>query len=64
MTFTSGEAWLVRLATDFDSLSMRQQRAFLVAVGAFVSDFRSGGAFRKGLRVKGVTGSPAIFERP
>lgn len=38
------------------------QAAFLAAVAPFVKDLRSGGRFRKGLRVKGVKGATGIFE--
>lgn len=54
-------AWLARFRVDFDGLSPAQQAAFLVAVAQFVEDLRAGG-FRKGLRVKGVRGSPGVFE--
>lgn len=35
---------------------------FLTAVAQFVEDLRSGGRFRKGLRVKSVKGMPGVFE--
>jgi hypothetical protein len=47
---------------DFDRLTPAQQAAFLSAVKQFVEDLLARGRFRKGLRVKGVKGSPGIFE--
>jgi hypothetical protein len=55
-------AWLARFTKDFDSLSLDQQAAFLVAVTQFVDDLQRGRGFRKGLRVKGVKGAAGIFE--
>ena len=55
-------AWLARFRTDFDRLTPAQQAAFLVAVQQFVDDLRRGGAFRKGLRVKGIQAATGIFE--
>ena len=55
-------AWLARLAADFGALSPDQQAAFLTAVSQFVDDLQRGRGFRKGLRVKGVTGAGGIFE--
>lgn len=55
-------AWLARFQADFERLTPTQQAAFLVAVGQFVEDLRSGGEFRKGLRVKGIRGASGIFE--
>ena len=55
-------AWLARFRADFEQLSPTQQAGFLVAVAHFVADLRSGGSFRKGLRVKGVQGASGIFE--
>lgn len=54
--------WLPRFGADFDRLTPAQQAAFLVAVAQFVEDLRSGGQFRKGLRVKGVKGATGVFE--
>lgn len=54
--------WLPRFRADFDGLAPAQQAAFLVAVDQFVEDLRTGGQFRKGLRVKGVQGAAGIFE--
>lgn len=47
---------------DWARLTSGQRRAFLVAVERFVGDLQSGGAFRAGLRVKGVRTAPGIFE--
>jgi len=55
-------SWVARFRADFDRLTPAQQAAFLVAVAHFVADLRTGGRFRKGLRVKGVKGAPGIFE--
>jgi len=55
-------AWLARFGADFDRLTPAQQSAFLSAVVQFVEDLRTGGEFRKGLRVKGVQGTAGVFE--
>jgi hypothetical protein len=55
-------AWLARFRADFERLTPAQQAAFLLAVGHFVEDLRSGRPFRKGLRVKGIKGASGIFE--
>lgn len=55
-------AWLARFGADFDSLSPREQTAFLAAIEAFVADLNAGGRFRASLRVKGVKGAPGVFE--
>lgn len=55
-------AWLARFRADFEKLTPAQQAAFLLAVGQFVEDLRSGRPFRKGLRVKGIQGAFGIFE--
>jgi hypothetical protein len=47
---------------DWDRLSLEEKRAFLDAVRKVVEDLRSGGGFRKGLRVKGVRGARGVFE--
>ena len=47
---------------DWDGLTAEQQRAFLAAVRRFVEDLRTRGAFRPGLRVKGVQGARGIYE--
>jgi hypothetical protein len=54
--------WRARFRADFTSLTAEQQGAFLVAVAQFVEGLRSGGRFRKGLRVKGVQGATGVFE--
>lgn len=54
--------WLARFSADFKRLTPLQQVAFLVAVSQFVEDMRSGGSFRKGLRVKGIKGTSGLFE--
>jgi hypothetical protein len=54
--------WLARFARDFDSLTPAEQRLFLNAVTQFVEDLRAGNGLRKGLRVKGVQGTPGVFE--
>lgn len=55
-------AWLARFRADFEKLTPAQQAAFLLTVGQFVDDLRSGRPFRKGLRVKGIQGASGIFE--
>lgn len=55
-------AWLARFRADFERLTPAQQTTFLLAVGNFVADLRSGRPFRKGLRVKGIQGASGIFE--
>ena len=47
---------------DYRHLSSEQRRAFRVAVEKFVADLRRGRGFRPGLRVKGIRGSPGMFE--
>lgn len=47
---------------DWDRLSVEQKQVFLDAVRKLVADLKSGGGFRKGLRVKGVRGARGIFE--
>jgi hypothetical protein len=53
--------WFARFGADFDLLSPEQQTAFLLAVEQFVEDLDRG-AFRKGLRVKGLKGATGVFE--
>jgi hypothetical protein len=55
-------AWLAGFGADFDRLTPAQQAAFLAAVAQFVADLRTGGQFRRGLRVKGVQGADGVFE--
>jgi hypothetical protein len=47
---------------DYAALSAEQRRAFRVAVEKFVTDLSRGQGFRPGLRVKGIRGSPGMFE--
>lgn len=44
------------------SLSAEDKKRFKLAVAKFVEDLKAKGAFRKGLRVKGVQGAEGIFE--
>lgn len=53
---------LPRFVKDFQALSREQQLEFLEAVEKFVADLKIGEGFRSGLRVKGVKGSPRLFE--
>ena len=46
---------------DYAALSPEQKAAFRRAVARFIEDI-VGGAFRKGLRVKGVRGAKGIYE--
>jgi len=50
-----------RFKRDFARLTQDQKQAFRAAVRHFIADLSSG-SFRKGLRVKGVKGSPGLFE--
>lgn len=43
-------------------MSPEQREAFKKAVAKFVADLKSGGQFRKGLRVKGVQAAEGVFE--
>lgn len=54
--------WLSRFAGDYADLGPEQRAAFKAAVAKFVQDLKRGRGFRPGLRVKGVQGSPGIFE--
>jgi len=47
---------------DWTRLSTLQHEAFLVAVEKFVDDLRARRGFRSGLRVKGVRGTPGVYE--
>ena len=49
---------LPRFVKDFSRLSSDQQLAFISAVEKFVADLRT----KEGFRVKGVRGSPSLFE--
>ena len=53
---------LSRFDRDYADLSPEQKVAFKDAVRKFVADLAGSKGFRKGLRVKGVQGSPGIFE--
>jgi hypothetical protein len=53
---------LPRFSKDFGALSREQQLLFIAAVEKFVADLQAGKGFRKGLRVKGVQGSPGVYE--
>ncbi|MCP9484389.1 MAG: hypothetical protein MSC30_00875 [Gaiellaceae bacterium MAG52_C11] len=53
---------LLRFDRDYESLSDSQRKRFRAAVAKFVHDLERGEGFRKGLRVKGVQGSPGLFE--
>jgi hypothetical protein len=53
---------LPRFDKDYAALDKEQQRAFKSAVGKFVQDLQRGGPFRKGLGVKGIQGSPGVYE--
>jgi len=55
-------AWLAHFGADFKDLTPAQRAAFRAAVDQFVEDLRTGGRFRKGLRVKGVKGLAGVFE--
>ena len=47
---------------DHADLSADQRRAFRVTVEKFVADLERGRGFRPGLRVKGIKGSPGLYE--
>jgi hypothetical protein len=47
---------------DYNDLSPEQRRLFRVAVEKFIADLRRRRGFRPGLRVKGIQGSPGMFE--
>jgi hypothetical protein len=47
---------------DYAALSSERRRAFRLAVEKFVADLSRGQGFRPGLRVKGIQGSPGMFE--
>jgi len=53
---------LPRFVKDFAALSRPQQLLFIGAVEKFVAGLQAGTGFRKGLRVKGVQGSPGLYE--
>lgn len=47
---------------DFDRLTPAQKLAFLRAVAAFVQDLRAGTGFRRGLRVRKMSGQEGVWE--
>jgi hypothetical protein len=47
---------------DWDDLTSEQQRQFRAALAKFVEDLRGGTGVRPSLRVKGVRGTPGVFE--
>ena len=51
-----------RIVADWKRLSAVQRAAFRAARDEMIEDLSSGGRFRPGLRVKGVQGSPGVFE--
>jgi hypothetical protein len=51
-----------QFVADHTNLSAEQRHALRIAVEKFVVDQRRGRGFRPGLRVKGVRGSPGLFE--
>ena len=53
---------LPRFDKDYAALSAEEKAAFKAAARKFVEDLKRGQGFRKGLRVKGVQGSPGIYE--
>lgn len=53
---------LLRFDRDYASLGSVEKSAFKTAVEKFVADLERGQGFRKGLRVKGVKGSPGLYE--
>ncbi len=53
---------LLRFNRDYEALSAEEKSAFKDAVRKFVEDLERGEGFRKGLRVKGVRGSPGVYE--
>ena len=53
---------LERFWRDWERLTPGEQERFLRAVEKFVDDLKRGAGFRSSLRVKGVRGSPGIYE--
>jgi hypothetical protein len=51
-----------RFWRDWALLPPDQRRQFAKAVRKMVQDLKVGQGFRKGLRIKGVQGSPGVFE--
>lgn len=54
--------WLPRFSADLAKLDPGQRAAYLASVRQFVEDLQRGGAFRQGLRVKGVQGARGVYE--
>lgn len=54
--------WTARFRDDLHKLTSDQHARFRAAVAAFVADLRAQGAFRPGLRVKGVRGASGVYE--
>jgi hypothetical protein len=53
---------LPRFQKDLDQLSADDKERFRQAVARFIEDLKRGGAFRPGLRIRGVQGAPGIYE--
>ncbi len=53
---------LAKFWRDWAQLRPGEQQAFLMAVDKFVDDLRAGRGLRAGLRVKGVRGTPGVYE--
>jgi hypothetical protein len=53
---------LPRFEKDFDQLSPDDRERFRQAAVRFIEDLERGGAFRPGLRVRGIQGAPGVFE--
>ena len=53
---------LPRFWRDWARLTSDEQQAFLIAVDKFVEDLRARSGVRSSLRVKGVRGTPGVYE--
>jgi hypothetical protein len=53
---------LPRFTDDYKQLTEAQKKRFKEAVRKFIKDLARGEGFRAGLRVKGIEGTPGIFE--
>lgn len=51
-----------RFDRDHARLSPDEKAKFLAAVKKLVEDLERGRGFRKGLRIKGIRGSPGVYE--
>jgi hypothetical protein len=51
-----------RFRRDWAHLAPAQQAAFKTALDHFVADLKSGGTFRKGLRIKKMRGRAEVWE--